>query len=56
MGQKGGSYGGLDVMSNKWTEKKGDAELGDRNPQPDSHEVTGKFSKLGVDGAWQKRK
>lgn len=54
-GEKGGSFGGLDVMSKQGTEK-GDAELAERNPQPDAHEVAGKFSKLGVDEAWKHRK
>ncbi|KIM84316.1 hypothetical protein PILCRDRAFT_68144 [Piloderma croceum F 1598] len=55
MGQKGGSFGGLDVMSKQGAEE-GDAELAERNLQPDAHEVTGKFSKLGVDEAWKHRK
>ena len=55
MGQKGGSFGGLDMMAKQGTEK-GDAELADRNLQPNAHEVTGKFSKLGVDEAWKHRK
>jgi hypothetical protein len=38
------------------TEKKGDATLADRNAQPNSAGVAGKFSKLGVDEAWKHRK
>jgi hypothetical protein len=56
MGQKGGSYGGLDLMSKQGTKEKGDVELADRNLQPNTGEVAGKFSKLGVDEAWKHRK
>jgi len=55
MGQKGGSFGGLDVMSKQGTEE-GDAGLAERNLQPNAHEVADKFSKLGVDEAWKHRK
>jgi len=56
MGQKGGTDGGTDMMSMQGTEKKGDATLADRNAQPNSAGVAGKFSKLGVDEAWKHRK
>jgi len=53
MHQKGGSFGGLDLMDSKGT-KSGQGELADRNPPPDA--VAEKYSKLGVDNAWKARK
>jgi len=56
MGGKGGSYGGLDMMSKQGTEKLGDAELADRNPPPNAAGIASNFSKLGMDQAWKHRK
>ncbi|KAG1750739.1 hypothetical protein EDB19DRAFT_1676690 [Suillus lakei] len=54
MGRRGGSHGGLDLMDESGTHK-GAAELPDRNPSPDS-DVALRWSKLGVEDAWKKRK
>ncbi|KAH7927911.1 hypothetical protein BV22DRAFT_1005886 [Leucogyrophana mollusca] len=54
MGRKGGSHGGLGLMSKAGT-KEGNSQLSGRNPSPDS-DVAPKWSKLGVDHAWKERK
>jgi hypothetical protein len=52
--QRGGSYGGLDMMDAKGT-KAGEGQLADRNPPPiqDYGEKTGR---LGLENAWKERK
>ncbi|KII89821.1 hypothetical protein PLICRDRAFT_39997 [Plicaturopsis crispa FD-325 SS-3] len=55
MGGRGAGYGGLGLMDKEGT-VSGEGELASRNPQPDSSAVAGKFSKAGVDGAWELRK
>ncbi|KIJ62770.1 hypothetical protein HYDPIDRAFT_75397, partial [Hydnomerulius pinastri MD-312] len=54
MGRRGGSHGGLGLMSESSTQA-GDGKLADRNPPPDSR-VAPRWSKLGVDQAWKERK